>query len=69
MKVKICGMKEALNISNISNLKPDLMGFIFYGPSPRNVVLENMEVENNTDSDDSNFKLSKYSLLSTFLVL
>lgn len=38
MKVKICGMRDADNISKIASLKPDYMGFIFYKPSPRNCI-------------------------------
>lgn len=35
LKVKVCGMKTALNIADIASLKPDYMGFIFYEKSPR----------------------------------
>jgi len=35
MKVKICGMRDPLNIRQVAALKPDWMGFIFYPPSPR----------------------------------
>ncbi|MCM1450069.1 MAG: phosphoribosylanthranilate isomerase [Clostridiales bacterium] len=35
MKVKICGMREPYNISQVMALRPDFMGFIFYAPSPR----------------------------------
>src|SRR6266550_4436367 len=35
IKIKICGMREFSNISSISMLKPDMMGFIFYRHSPR----------------------------------
>lgn len=38
MKVKICGMRDAQNIGEITALKPDYMGFIFYEPSPRNCI-------------------------------
>jgi phosphoribosylanthranilate isomerase len=34
-KVKICGMREPGNIREISGLKPDYMGFIFYPGSKR----------------------------------
>lgn len=37
MKVKVCGMREPDNIRDLAELSPDFMGFIFYGPSPRNV--------------------------------
>jgi phosphoribosylanthranilate isomerase len=35
MKLKVCGMRELENIQEVSNLKPDFMGFIFYPQSPR----------------------------------
>ena len=35
MKLKVCGMCEPRNIQEVSKLKPDFMGFIFYRPSPR----------------------------------
>lgn len=37
IKVKICGMRDPLNIGNVSSLAPDYMGFIFYKKSPRYV--------------------------------
>lgn len=36
IKLKICGMKFSENILEISQLKPDFLGFIFYNKSPRN---------------------------------
>ena len=35
MKLKICGMKFENNISEINNLNPDFMGFIFWPNSKR----------------------------------
>ena len=35
MKIKICGMKYADNISKVAALQPDFMGFIFYPASSR----------------------------------
>lgn len=35
MLIKICGMNDVRNISQVSMLKPDMLGFIFYAPSPR----------------------------------
>ena len=37
MKMKVCGMRDAKNIADVSQLHPDFMGFIFYRPSPRYV--------------------------------
>ncbi len=38
MKIKVCGMRDAENISELVKLKPDYMGFIFYGKSKRFVT-------------------------------
>lgn len=35
MKLKVCGMKIPSNIEQVSELRPDYMGFIFYKKSPR----------------------------------
>lgn len=35
MKIKVCGLKHPENIKAVSALKPDYMGFICYGASPR----------------------------------
>jgi phosphoribosylanthranilate isomerase len=35
LKIKICGMREPGNIRDVSGLKPDYMGFIFYPASKR----------------------------------
>ena len=35
MKLKICGMRESVNVSKVIALKPDYMGFIFYPESSR----------------------------------
>lgn len=35
LKIKICGMREPENIRVVGELKPDLMGFIFFPHSPR----------------------------------
>jgi phosphoribosylanthranilate isomerase len=33
--IKICGMREPENVLDVAELKPDLIGFIFYPDSPR----------------------------------
>jgi len=38
MLVKVCGMRDADNISELIKLKPDYLGFIFYGKSKRFVT-------------------------------
>ena len=35
MKLKVCGMRETENILDLSILKPDYMGFIFWEKSSR----------------------------------
>jgi len=38
LRIKVCGMRETQNIIDVSFLKPDFMGFIFYSKSPRNAA-------------------------------
>lgn len=35
VKLKICGMRDAVNITEVAALQPDYLGFIFYDKSPR----------------------------------
>ena len=35
MKIKVCGMRDAENISELVKLKPEFIGFIFYNKSKR----------------------------------
>jgi phosphoribosylanthranilate isomerase len=35
MKIKVCGMCDAENVRQVGKLSVDLMGFVFYPPSPR----------------------------------
>ncbi len=44
MNVKICGLREADNIRQIADLRPDFVGFIFYPQSPR-FVDEDLDAE------------------------
>jgi phosphoribosylanthranilate isomerase len=37
IQLKVCGMREAQNIAEVSALRPDYMGFIFFRESPRYV--------------------------------
>lgn len=42
MRIKVCGMKDPQNISQLAELKPDYMGLIFYPKSKRYVeILDN----------------------------
>ncbi len=36
LKLKVCGMCNPANVSEVLELKPDFVGFIFHLPSPRN---------------------------------
>ena len=38
LKLKVCGMRDAANITELIKLQPDFMGFIFHKKSPRNVL-------------------------------
>ena len=38
LKLKVCGMKNPENVKQLINLRPDFIGFIFYGKSPRFVA-------------------------------
>lgn len=40
IKIKVCGMKHADNITDVILLKPDFVGFILYKASPRFVKLK-----------------------------
>jgi phosphoribosylanthranilate isomerase len=48
-KLKICGMKYAANIWEVSQLSPDFMGFIFYPKSKRFVGKDFMMPEISSD--------------------
>jgi phosphoribosylanthranilate isomerase len=37
VKLKVCGMRDGMNVLEVSLLRPDYMGFIFYDKSPRYV--------------------------------
>ncbi|MFC2132762.1 phosphoribosylanthranilate isomerase, partial [Bacteroidota bacterium] len=74
--IKVCGLREAENIRDISLLNPDMIGFIFYNKSPRYVEeILNRELlinlpENiikvgvfvNNEVDEINIICDKYSL-------
>ncbi|MDE6791930.1 MAG: phosphoribosylanthranilate isomerase [Muribaculaceae bacterium] len=47
MKIKVCGMREALNVAEIGKEHPDYMGFIFFPPSPRDCSEMNPDVLKN----------------------
>ena len=37
IRIKVCGMTDPLNVKEISEIRPDFLGFIFYPGSPRYV--------------------------------
>jgi phosphoribosylanthranilate isomerase len=43
LRIKVCGMRETKNLSDIAELKPDLFGLIFYPGSPRFIPIEKAE--------------------------
>ena len=74
--IKICGMREPENILAAAQLKPDLLGFIFYQESPRYagtyldpVILSNLPIDIrkagvfvNSDFNIIQDTVAKYSL-------
>jgi len=52
MKVKVCGLKYADNITQVMECKPDFVGFIFYEASKRHVSQETLDFleQNNSNS-------------------
>ncbi|HEY1009368.1 MAG: phosphoribosylanthranilate isomerase [Daejeonella sp.] len=50
MIIKVCGMREAVNIRELQELKPDYMGFIFYPHSKRFVGEPDAELLASIDS-------------------
>ncbi|SDB49233.1 phosphoribosylanthranilate isomerase [Flavobacteriaceae bacterium MAR_2010_188] len=47
MKLKVCGMKNRENITEVARLGPDYLGFIFYEKSPRYFEGDMPELPNN----------------------
>jgi len=46
--LKVCGMRDTANITELIKLQPDFMGFIFHEKSPRNVVeIPSIEIPSN----------------------
>ncbi|MCO6499631.1 MAG: phosphoribosylanthranilate isomerase [Vicingus serpentipes] len=38
LQLKVCGMADSSNITELAKIQPDFIGFIFHETSPRNVV-------------------------------
>ena len=64
MKIKICGLKYPENILDISNLKPDYLGFIFYDKSKRYVLADN-DVAFSNFMFNNEFRLQKVGVFVT----
>ena len=55
MKVKICGLNPARDVQLCIDLRVDLLGFVFYEKSPRNVNLKQIEKLKNYNKLNSQF--------------
>jgi phosphoribosylanthranilate isomerase len=72
MKIKVCGMRQAQNVKDLSNLNPDYIGFIFYDKSKRFVAdfpeveiplsIKKVGVFVNETIEEVARKISKYKL-------
>ena len=60
MKLKVCGMRETENILDLSILKPDYMGFIFWEKSSRFVK---------KSTPDLNKKIKKLCFISSIAAI
>ena len=41
MKIKVCGLNDVANVTEVLQLQPNFMGFIFYDKSARNCTIAN----------------------------
>ncbi len=64
LKIKVCGMKYPDNISALSDINPDYMGFIFYPPSKRFVGLDFQK----SDLDNINKETNKTAVFVNALL-
>ena len=55
MKVKICGLNPARDVQLCIDLKVDLLGFVFYEKSPRNVSLSDIKLLSDYNRKNSCF--------------
>ena len=39
MKIKVCGLNDVVNVTEVVQLQPNFIGFIFYDKSPRNCTM------------------------------
>ena len=55
MKVKICGLNLIRDVQLCINLKVDLLGFVFYKKSPRNINLKDINILSKYNKKNSSF--------------
>ncbi len=58
-KVKICGIKQSIDLERVAQLKPDYLGFIFYDKSPR-FMIESLTTDNIIEVDKSIKKIGVF---------
>jgi phosphoribosylanthranilate isomerase len=59
MKLKVCGMRESTNISELLKLSPDFVGFIFFAKSKRDVA-DSLDAELLASFPDSTQKVGVF---------
>ena len=55
MKIKICGLNVTRDVQLCIDLKVNLLGFVFYEKSPRNVRLKDIQNLNKYEKKNSSF--------------
>ena len=55
MKIKICGLNITRDVQLCIDLKVNLLGFVFYKKSPRNVNLKDINILSTYNKKDSSF--------------
>ena len=55
MKIKICGLNVARDVQLCIDLKVNFLGFVFYNKSPRNVVLNDINILSKYSKKNSSF--------------
>ena len=55
MKIKICGLNPTRDVQLCIDLKVNLLGFVFYEKSPRNVRLKDIQTLNKYEKKNSSF--------------
>ena len=55
MKIKICGLNPTRDVQLCIDLKVDLLGFVFYEKSPRNIILPEVNILSKYSKNNSAF--------------